>query len=317
MNIVFSSLTCIPIYYTGKRIGGAGLAAGAAWLWAIFPNAIQLSFQSLWDTSLSALLGATALWATLRLERSNLSRDWTAYGLLWGVILMTNAAMLSMLPFFLAWLVYRNRANLRNAAIACAAVVLCCIPWTVRNYVAFGSIVPLRSTLGLQLWVGNNPAARPIWLGDHHPINDRAEREQYISMGEIPYMSAKRRDAVSYMLAHPAHEAALMAGRFTMFWSGGSPRPITDFLSNHSWWFRFVLAFNIAAAIGTLAGIFILFRNRSGYAFPLAAGPVVFPFAYYLTLALPRYRHPIDPVLMLLTAVSIAQTAKRLVRGHL
>jgi len=32
----------------------------------------------------------------------------------------------------------------------------------------------------------------------------------------------------------------------------------------------------------------------------------VFPFAYYLTLALPRYRHPIDPTLMLLTAVAIS-----------
>jgi hypothetical protein len=33
----------------------------------------------------------------------------------------------------------------------------------------------------------------------------------------------------------------------------------------------------------------------------------VFPCAYYLTLALPRYRHPIDPILMLLTTVAIAE----------
>jgi len=306
MNIGFSSLTCIPLFLAGKRVGGLRVAALAAWLWAVFPNAIQLSFQSLWDTSLSALLGAIALWATLRLEHSTSARDWTAYGLLWGIILMTNAAMLSLLPLYLGWLVYRRRANMRNAAIACAATALCCLPWTVRNYSVFGSFVPLRSTLGLQLWVGNNPAARPIWLGDHHPINDRAEREQYISLGEIPYMAAKRKDAVGYMLTHPAHELKLIAGRFTMFWSGGSPHPLDDWLSSPSWWFRLVLGFNIAAALGTLAGVAILVRKRSLYAFPLAAGPAIFPFAYYLTLALPRYRHPIDATLMLLMAMTLA-----------
>jgi hypothetical protein len=95
-----------------------------------------------------------------------------------------------------------------------------------------------------------------------------------------------------------------------MFWSGGSPQPIDDFVASHSSWFLFVLAFNICVALGTLAGVVILFRRGDAYAFPLAAGPVVFPFAYYLTLALPRYRHPIDPALLLLTAVSILSITK-------
>ncbi len=58
MNICFSALTCIPLFFAAKRIGGVGLAATAAWLWAVFPNAILLSFESLWETSLSALVGA-------------------------------------------------------------------------------------------------------------------------------------------------------------------------------------------------------------------------------------------------------------------
>jgi len=95
-----------------------------------------------------------------------------------------------------------------------------------------------------------------------------------------------------------------------MVWAGGAPHPISDFLASRSVWFRYVLLFNLCAAIGALLGIVFLFRHRNIYAFPLAAGPVVFPFAYYLTLALPRYRHPIDPTLMLLLAVAIAETKK-------
>lgn len=304
MNIGFSSLVCVPLYFIGRRVGGTDLGAGAAWLWAIFPNAILLSFQSLWDTSLSALLSATTLCATIYLAGSMKRRDWILYGVLWGIVLMANAAVLSLLPMFLGWLWYRTR-RLEMISLSVAAVVLCCLPWTVRNYMTFHSLVPLRSTLGLQLWVGNNPGAKPIWLGENHPINDGSERQQYIQMGEIAYMEQKRHDAVSYMIGHPTHEAELMWGRSVMFWSGGSLNPVGDFLRNSSLWFRFVLLFNLVAAGCTLAGIALLFERRNRFAFPVAIGPVIFPFAYYLTLALPRYRHPIDPVLMLLMAYTL------------
>jgi hypothetical protein len=66
-----------------------------------------------------------------------------------------------------------------------------------------------------------------------------------------------------------------------------------------------VLIFNLAAALGTLAGLIRLCRARSVYLIPVAGFPLILPWAYYLTLALPRYRHPIDPVLMLLTGAAI------------
>jgi hypothetical protein len=96
-----------------------------------------------------------------------------------------------------------------------------------------------------------------------------------------------------------------------MLWAGGTAQPLDDFIHSHSIWFRYVLLFNLCVAAGALAGIVVLFRRRSIYAFPLAVGPVVFPFAYYLTLALPRYRHPIDPTLMLLMAVAITAVSSR------
>lgn len=135
-----------------------------------------------------------------------------------------------------------------------------------------------------------------------------------MEMGEIAYMAAKRKDAVDYMLGHPAHEAELMAGRFVMFWSGGSLHPLSDLMRNASWWFRFVLVFNLLVAGATLAGMILLFERRSLFAFPLAAGPILFPFAYYVTLALPRYRHPIDPVMILLTAITIRMASHRRAR---
>src|SRR5579862_5127916 len=225
---------------------------------------------------------------------------------------MTNAAVLSLFPFLAGWAAWRSRQHiLRNVALACGIMALCCVPWTVRNYHVFHAFIPLRSTLGLQLWVGNNADAHVIWLGEQHPIHDNAERDRYIQMGEIAYMAEKEKGAVAYILSFPRHEAELIAGRFVMFWSGGSLHPIDDFIHNRSLWFRYVLLFNICLALGALAGIIVLIRKRSIYAFPLAVGPIVFPFAYYLTLSFPRYRHPIDPVLMLLTAITLSGFSRR------
>ena len=334
LNILFCALACVPIFFAGQRVGGAGVAAAAAWLWAVFPNAILIPVESMWEACLAALLGATILWATLALARSRRRigrtrdriRDWWAYGLLWGFALMTEATFASLLPLllgWLGWLAYRAgreesgarkeetgrprpaKSTLGGPALAGAVAILCCIPWTIRNYAVFHTLVPLRSILGLQLYVGNNPQAGEIWLGENHPIHDQAERDRYTERGEIAYTREKLHAAIRYMVSHPRREAQLTAYRFVAIWSGGTPHPVTDFLHRPSLRFRGVLLFNLFVAIGALWGIVVLCRARSVYAFPLSVFPIVYPCAYYLTLALPRYSLPIDPIVVLLTAVAL------------
>jgi hypothetical protein len=321
LNISCCTLACIPIYFAAKRIGGIALAAGAAWLWAIFPNAILMPVESMWDACISALLVATILWATLALEHAESIRlrRWCAYGLLWGVALMFNATLAALFPFLAGWLAYRahqqNRDWIKNAAAAGAIIILCCVPWTIRNYRVFHQFVPLRSVLGLQLWLGNNDQTQDIFRGDLHPIYNATEREKYIALGEIAYMQQKKQEAIAYMFSHPAREAHLMLYRVISIWSGGTPYPFEDFIGTPSLRFRTVLAFNLVAALGTLCGIILLFRDRSPFAVPVSTFPVIYPWAYYLTLALPRYRLPIDPIVMLLLAISIQHLAQTISRA--
>jgi 4-amino-4-deoxy-L-arabinose transferase-like glycosyltransferase len=318
LNVIFSAATCIPIFYAGKRVAGIGVAAGAAWLWAIFPNTILNAFQSMWDASLGALLAATILWATLALEKSERTRDWCAYGLLWGLALMTNATLLSLLPLLLGWLVFRRwrapgtarvepqqmKSALAKPALAAFIAMLCCVPWAVRNYEVFHRFVPFRSNLGLQLWLGNNEHAEESWREQLHPIFNSYERSRYIQLGEIDYMQEKKHEALAYIFSHPVREAGLIWTRFVQTWSGGTPNPVTDFLHTPSLWFRSVLLFNALMAIGAVGGIAVLYKRRSASLFPLAVFPVIFPWAYYLTLAYPRYRLPADPAVLLLTAIA-------------
>ena len=309
LNILASAAACIPVYSIGRSVGGTAVGAGAAWLWAIFPNAILLAVESVWDASIAALLAAVALWATLKLGESRRVRAWMGYGLLWGLIALTNATLVAAMPFLIAWAAWRARRERRpwagRAALAVGVAALCCVPWTVRNYRVFHAFVPLRSVLGLQLYMGNSELARDVWKGEGHPIRDTEERAKYVEMGEISYMREKRRLAEEYMVSHPEREWHLISRRFVAVWSGGTTDPVGYFSEGHSLWSRAVLVFNLAAGVGALLGIVVLFWKRSEYAVPLAAFPVVVPWAYYLTLALPRYRLPVDPMVMLLDAVAV------------
>lgn len=303
LNIFFSALTCVPTFFAGKRIASLGTAAIAAWLWAVFPNAIVFTV-SIWDASLSALLAATILWATLALSDSSKARDWLGYGLLWGLTLMTNATLGSLLPFLLGWLIYRTR-RIAQPALACGIALLCCVPWTVRNYSVFHAFIPLRSVMGLQLWMGNNEETKGAWAGALHPIDNAADRTKYVQMGEVAYMEEKKQEAIRFMLADPWREARLIRMRFVTFWSGGAANPVAAFLNTRSFTFRGLLLFNLLAGIGALLGIVVLYRRRNAYAFPLSIFVIVYPIASYLTLASARYRLPIDPVILLLAAGSI------------
>jgi 4-amino-4-deoxy-L-arabinose transferase-like glycosyltransferase len=320
LNILCSAFTCIPIYFTGRRIGGLGVASIATWLWAFFPNAILNTFESMWEASLAALLAAIILWATLAIEKSERWRDWCAYGVLWGVTLLTNATLVALLPLLLGWLAYHHRkfsagaarAVFAKPALAFGVAFLCCVPWTIRNYSVFHRIVPIRSTLGLQLWIGNNENPQEAWREDLHPIFNSAERAHYIEMGEIEYMREKQRDAIEFILTHPGRDVRQFVSRFIATWSGGTPTPIQDFIRTPGLWFRGVLIFNLLGAIGAAAGSVVLWKQRSAYLFPIAVFPVVFPWAYYLTLVVPRYCLPVDPAVMLLTAVALQTISSRL-----
>jgi len=309
LNILFSTATCVPLYYIGKRVGGLGVAGGAAWLWAIFPNAIMIPYQWVWDTSLAALLMATILWATLELADTQSVRAWCGYGVLWGFALMTNPSLGSLFPLLLGWAAYRawqkGLLHQSRPLLACAIAVLCCMPWTVRNYLAFHRFIPLRSNLPFELWLGNNEQFDEQSQVVPPSDPERAEISRYVHMGETAFMQDKWEKATAFMRAHPRLEITLFARRFVATWTG-LEKPFQGLRDTDSPLVRLVLISNALAALGALCGILALLRSRSIYAFPLAVGPILYPLIYYVTHTSLRYRHPIDPALLLLVALAIA-----------
>jgi len=313
LNCLLSAATTFPLFFAARRIAGVAAAALGAWLWALYPNGIILPFEWIWDTSLSAFLLAVILWATVALNSTDKLRDWAAYGALWGVALLTNPALGILLPVFLAWLVFPRRGGLivagKLAAVTVGITFLICLPWTIRNYFAFHRVIPLRSNFAFELWIGNNDIFDEHAVGGIQRITRFGEIRLYTQLGESAFMDEKHRLALEFIRTHRALEVRLTARRIVATWLG-TENPWRDFRSTDSWLIRTIFLFNGLVVIGTISGMAILFWRKNRYAVPVAAIPILFPLVYYATHTSLRYRHPIDSVLLLLTAVAIVSLAR-------
>jgi hypothetical protein len=87
-NELCPALTIFPVFFVARRIaGGQGadrIAALAAWLFALNPTAGLAACRLIWCTTLSGLLAALLLWATLAVRESKRPAVWVGYGLLLG-----------------------------------------------------------------------------------------------------------------------------------------------------------------------------------------------------------------------------------------
>jgi asparagine N-glycosylation enzyme membrane subunit Stt3 len=68
VNSLFSSLTCLPVFFITRRTFGEKAAWRAAWAWAFFPYAIFFAASHIWPTTLTTLLLSVAFLAGLQLE---------------------------------------------------------------------------------------------------------------------------------------------------------------------------------------------------------------------------------------------------------
>ncbi|HJZ65475.1 MAG TPA: glycosyltransferase family 39 protein [Candidatus Acidoferrum sp.] len=309
LNCVFSSAATIPLYFAARRVSGVRLAALAAWLWALCPSGIILPFEWIWDTSLSAFLACAILWITFELASSADCIDWIAYAVLWAISLLTNPALGILLPFFLLWLVFRNTSENTNAcrlpALVCVAtIILCCAPWTIRNYFHFHRLIPLRSNLPFELWIGNNDIFDEHAVGGTERITRFGEVRLYAQLGENAYMEEKRHLAWDFIRTHPLLEARLTFRRITAAWLG-TEHPLHDFLSTDSLLIRSIFLFSTGLTLATIVGVALLFLRRNPFAIPLSLVPLLFPLVYYATHSSLRYRHPIEPILLLISAFTI------------
>ncbi len=317
LNCAFTALTVIPIYGSAERTFGKRVAVGASWAWVFLPTAMYFPIIWIWDTAMAALFLALIFWATLAVCEKKTILPWVGYGALWVTGVLVNPALLSLLPFLAGWSLWQARKDSAQwpkfAAATLLVFALGLVPWTVRNYRALGKAVVLRSNFGLELWLGNNPDVPDTWSAWKHPNDNMEEAFKYKNMGEIAYMAEKQHEAFVFMRTHPGDTLNFMYRRFVENWLAITDSPV-DFWGSTPLYIRAFFILNILLSLSTLLGVLFAHRFRHPQAFPYAMVPLIFPIIFYVTHSSLRYRFPMDPIMMILSAYGVASLV-RLLRG--
>lgn len=282
LNAFLSALTAVLILQIGKRAFGTATGVLAAWVWACWQYEAVVSVR-LWESSLSALLLAVGLILLPELAGSLRPQLWLAFGMLAGVAALTNTTLLSVFSFFWMWLWigYRRRGRSCNKVLLASITicVLALLPWTVRNYATFHRVVPMRDNFGLELWIGNHEGEARLNGDDFHQM-----LAEYGRLGELRFMDTKRQIAVQFIRQHPGSFLLLSAHRVLKFWSAPD---------GSVWIWVSLLAWQ---------GMIVALWRKGLEAVPYATVLLMFPLVYYVTHSGSTYRHPAEPVILLLAS---------------
>lgn len=305
LNSVFSAATAVPVFFLALRLLGKRAALVSGWVWAFFPYAIELSAERIWENTLSCLV-ASCLWLqTVRLLETGSKKNWLIWGGLWGLAGLINPALLAPLPFLGAWLVLRSRYILWRGLLQAMLVFLAFVtPWTVRNYRIFHKLIPLRDNFWLEVHVGNNGDTSDVTPDSALLSHSVREYSQFRQLGELAYMEAKKAQCFSNLRDHPGLFVRMTFRHICYFWTGfWSLQP--GFVEKEPFQLANVM-FSGSMLLLMLLGLrFTWLEGSRDAVFFFGTVLITFPVVYYITHPSIDYRHPIDPLIVILDCYGV------------
>jgi 4-amino-4-deoxy-L-arabinose transferase-like glycosyltransferase len=309
INCVFATLTTIPIYWIAHRTFGQRIAIWSAFMWALNPYVWSSGVHWIWDVTFTPLLLACIFLVALELTEWSGSKGWVLFGALYAVGALANPTMLAFLPFCGLWIWYqRSRRGLPSIAsvvLSSLTFFLVLSPWLIRNYEAFGHFVFIRNDFGLQFRLGNGPMADGMLMPYMQPNLNKLELEKYQRMGELAYAADCKRLALDWIRAHPGRFAIISLMRFFYFWNG-VPRP-----TNSTSWIDFRTSGFLATSVLAIWGLGRALRQKRPGGWLYAGLLLTYPTVYYFVYPHARYRHPMEPELLILIVFLLSETGKR------
>jgi hypothetical protein len=287
-----------------------GLIAGAFYLAARVPLFAE------WEANYAALLCMILTILVVRfVTKKGTIPLAAAIGLVWGVTILTNAAVAIL---YVVWLLYISWKVVRQRTLAPLFLALACLPivvvapWVLRNYLTFGRFVPVRDNFGLELQVSNNPCSDfsvksnifSRCFSQYHPYASVNEASRIRTLGEVRYNDAKSQEAITWIKGHPRRFLELGALRFAHFWFPAEAADLRLVLQEKDY-----RQYSLTVWLMTLlspVGLYLLYRTNRSLAIIFSLWLCLFPLVYYFVQYDQRFRVPILWITFLLAGHAIA-----------
>lgn len=325
-NSFVSALTAMTTYEIAARCFNRRVAVWSAWIWALYPAAMQYAVRWVWEMTLSTWLLTVIFVLALRMRRIGeipadttevdfCSRDdgrtlrrWLIFGLLWGLLGLSNPSLLLFLPACGLWVLHGTRHLRRQAGFASMSAIvfiICVSPWMVRNALVFHKFIPMRANFGAELYLGNGPGAMGFLMEYNHPYEAQDQLGLYKQMGEVAYAQMRGQLAKKYIASHPGLFLRNSLKRLYFFWIS-VPHP-----TGGKWYIEPFRVANFAfASIAGLFGLGLALKRRIPSAWLFAWAFLLIPLIYYFVTVHARFRDPLEPMIAIL-AVYLFQSVER------
>jgi hypothetical protein len=316
---------------TADSIKNSEIIALIAAVWsACYPY--FLYYASALMTETFFLLGV--LWildTSQRIADSNHEREgssrfgiWVLLGLSIGVTALLRQVILMWVPFLCLWLIWASNHTCKQAkrtwqtitGILVSGVIAftMILPFTLYNYQRFGRFVFLNTNAGYAFFWANHPIYGnrfiPILTSDQPSYQELIPTE-LLKLDEAALDQALLKEGITFVISDPVRYIRLSISRlpvYFQFWpSSGSSLP-----SNLTRVFSFGLALPFM-----LLGVLFWFRNVKDHRFVSISGSLLLLFAviysliHLLSWSLIRYRLPVDAVMLIFAANSLAIMLRR------
>jgi hypothetical protein len=317
----------------------------SGWLWALYPAACQYAVHWVWEMSITACLFAWVWVIALRVRgigdhrppavpglsfslanpTTGAERDpqtairWAVFGVLWALIFLCNSTLVLFLPVCGLWMLLGPRKEgttspllpwILKAALAAVLFLACTAPWVYRNWVVFHAFIPSRGNLGAELYQSVLPENNgfPWGITVSHYVAD-PEYQSYKALGEVAYVQQKNDLAHALIRFNPHRFVSYVLKRVFFFWVS-VPHPI------EKGWIGWVveLGREIDFCFLSLAGVMGLalsIRRRTPATWLFAWAFVLLPIPYYFITSGARFRHPLEPLICILTVYLFQSTTPR------
>ncbi len=308
---VGGALICFLVYLIGRRVVnehtglvGAGLAAGYGYF-------IYYSVALMTETFFIVLV-LFSLYLSLELKEKPALTRWALLGLALGMAGLLRQTVLLFVPFLLIWLFWelrKERIRWWYFTVPVVVIILLIAPWTIRNYLVYHQFLPLNSNAGYALFASNNPNLGTNWRNDEVVV---PVPEELTGQNEAELNQALTRKGIEFILADPKRYLWLNLDKtleYFKFWPSSDSGPISNL--------NRVLSFGLYLPFMLLGLCLSFSRWRSFVALYLFS--VIHTGIHLLTWPSPRYRLPVDAVLMVFAALALLELARHLItwRGRL
>jgi 4-amino-4-deoxy-L-arabinose transferase-like glycosyltransferase len=298
------SLTACAVCLLAVRLFAstrAGVTAGL--LYAVFPLAIYLVADVAPETLFTLLLTLTAL-ALVHAIQTGSRAHFILTGVLLGLTTLTRPTTLYLLPFLIVPLLLlrlTRRTAVQLAILSVPSFALTIVPWTIRNYVVTGEVVPVAvGGPGEVLLQGSHPDFFTIDGKNQNyiPYFDRLKAKGIVlppnhtdmEWDRFTYLAAREMYAERWRAEGPVGLGAFFVHKFARLWYA------TESGAHHLLSAIVTIPFLLLA----VAGMFTGWKHGTARAaqLPLFGIVVYFVLLHWITLPLVRYMIPVFPLLI-------------------